>query len=108
MTARKGDKAREIEQLRQSLEEERTRVRTLSRELEATQETLNSLMGTDGLPQEDLKTVNSKVERRAIERALVEFKGNVTAVSRKLGVSRQSLYTKIRTYGIGLERNRKG
>lgn len=108
MTARKGDQTQEIKRLQQSLEKERARVRVLSRELEASQKTLNALMGTDGLPQGDLKTVNSTVERRAIERALMEFKGNVTAVSRKLGVSRQSVYTKIRNYGIGLERKRKG
>ena len=40
------------------------------------------------------------IERQAIAAALVRFDGNVSRVSAALGVSRPTLYRKIRKYGL--------
>ena len=39
-------------------------------------------------------------EREAIQRAMVQFDGNMTQVASALGISRQTLYSKIKRYGI--------
>lgn len=98
--------SQEIEHLRQRLEKEKARVHALSQELDAARTTLNALLGRDGGSQCDLKRINSTIERQSIEAALMAFKGNVTAAARKLGMSRQSLYTKMRAHGIELTSKR--
>lgn len=103
MIARKHE---EVEQLQHRLKAEQAKVRALSRELETTRRTLNAVLGRNDVSRYDLKRINSTVERQAIEAALAEFKGNVTASARRLGLSRQSLYTKMRTYGIELSSKR--
>jgi transcriptional regulator of acetoin/glycerol metabolism len=40
-------------------------------------------------------------ERQAVLRALEEAEGNRTRAARTLGISRQTLYTKMSKYGIG-------
>lgn len=106
MSKRPARKREEIEDLRNRLEAEKARVHALSQELAATQRMLNTLLGRDDLSQCDLRTVNSTLEKQAIETALLDLKGNITAAARKLGMSRQSLYTKIRTYDIELDSKR--
>jgi DNA-binding NtrC family response regulator len=44
------------------------------------------------------------VERQEIVRALDQERGRVVQAARRLGVPRSTLYVKIRTYGIDLER----
>jgi DNA-binding NtrC family response regulator len=39
-----------------------------------------------------------RIERKAIARALERFRGNRTAAARHLGLSRQSLHTKLKKY----------
>ena len=39
-------------------------------------------------------------EKDAIQRAMMEFEGNMTQVAQVLGISRQTLYSKIKRYGI--------
>lgn len=99
-------KNEEIQRLQRRLETEKAKVQALSQELDATHRMLNTLLGRNDLSQCDLRTVNSALERQAIEAALLDLKGNITAAARKLGMSRQSLYTKIRTYDIELDSKR--
>lgn len=40
------------------------------------------------------------MERERIERAIVEERGNMTRVAARLGISRQTLYNKIKRYGL--------
>ncbi len=49
-----------------------------------------------------IMTAGRKVEREAILKALEETSGNKTMTARILGISRSSLYNKIRRLGIGL------
>lgn len=102
-----GRKDKEIEQLRQSLEREKAAVRALSEELDAVRKALD-IPGSGSFSRYDLKKINSIVEKRAIEEALSECQGNVTASARKLGLSRQSLYTKMKLHGIQLDAKRGG
>jgi transcriptional regulator with PAS, ATPase and Fis domain len=48
----------------------------------------------------DLKAAISKAERRQIEKALLKSKGNRDLAARLLGVSRRTLYYKLRLYGM--------
>ena len=41
-----------------------------------------------------------ETEREAIKRALVQYDGNMTQVANALGISRQTLYSKLKRYGI--------
>jgi transcriptional regulator of acetoin/glycerol metabolism len=41
------------------------------------------------------------MERRACRDALEYFRGNVSRAARALGVSKTTLYTKMKKYGIG-------
>lgn len=106
MSKRLAGKPVEIEDPRRRLEAEKARVHALSRELAATRRMLNTLLGRDDPSQCDLRTVSSTLEKQAIETALLDLKGNITATARKLGMSRQSLYTKIRTCDVELDSKR--
>ncbi len=44
-----------------------------------------------------------ETERRAVVRALSDAGGNRSRAARELGISRQTLYTKMSKYGIGRE-----
>jgi two-component system response regulator AtoC len=48
----------------------------------------------------DLKGAVSKAERRQIDKALLKAKGNRDLAARLLGVSRRTLYYKLRVYGM--------
>ena len=50
--------------------------------------------------QMNLAEMLSDVERRTILRVLAEEGGNRTRAARRLGISRQTLITKIQAYGI--------
>lgn len=42
----------------------------------------------------------SEMERRLIEKTIRECDGNLSQVASRLGVSRQTLYNKIKKYGL--------
>ena len=48
---------------------------------------------------EPLKTLDD-MERQMIERAMTDCGGNMSAVAARLGISRQTLYNKIKRYGL--------
>jgi two-component system response regulator AtoC len=60
--------------------------------------------GVETAPREmsaiDLKGAVSKAEKRQIEKALLKGKGNRDLAARLLGVSRRTLYYKLRLYGM--------
>lgn len=95
----------EVEQLRLALQQEKAKTLELSEELQTTKEALGAALGNTQVMVEgdwpnEKKKINQLLEKQAIEAALEELKGNMTATAQKLGMSRQSLYTKIQTYGI--------
>ena len=50
-------------------------------------------------PSAELVTLEA-VERDTIERAMTECGGNMSAVAQRLGITRQTLYNKLKKYGI--------
>ncbi len=54
----------------------------------------------DGVKMEGLKTSIEEDERRAIEKAIEEAKGNITKASSSLGLKRTTLYYKMKKYGL--------
>ena len=53
-------------------------------------------------PDDSADSLSMKdVERRAVERALRESRGNRREASRTLGISERTLYRRIREYGLG-------
>jgi two-component system response regulator AtoC len=60
--------------------------------------------GVETVPREmsaiDLKGAVSKAEQRQIEKALLKAGGNRDLAARLLGVSRRTLYYKLRLYGM--------
>ena len=57
----------------------------------------------------DLKKVNTinEVEKDAIERAIMEFRGNLTEAAKALGIGRATLYRKVKQYNIDPSQARK-
>jgi two-component system response regulator AtoC len=56
--------------------------------------------GAQAVSAIDLKGAVSKAERRQIDKALLKAKGNRDLAARLLGVSRRTLYYKLRVYGM--------
>ena len=50
-------------------------------------------------PIEDVRTLD-EMERRLIEKTIRECDGNLSQVAFRLGISRQTLYNKIKRYGL--------
>lgn len=50
-------------------------------------------------PLEEVQTLD-EMERRLIEKTIRECDGNLSQVAAQLGISRQTLYNKIKRYGI--------
>ena len=50
-------------------------------------------------PLEEVQTLD-EMERRMIEKTIKECEGNLSVVAARLGISRQTLYNKIKRYGI--------
>lgn len=50
-------------------------------------------------PLEEVQTLD-EMERRMIERTIKECEGNLSVVAGRLGISRQTLYNKIKKYGL--------
>jgi sigma-54 dependent transcriptional regulator, acetoin dehydrogenase operon transcriptional activator AcoR len=48
---------------------------------------------------DDLTTL-ANIEKASIEKALIMFKGNISETSRNLGITRNTLYNKIKQYDI--------
>jgi two-component system NtrC family response regulator len=69
--------------------------------VDALPEWIRRAAGTE-LP--DLDEQIGEAEREALIRALVQAGGNRSAAARTLGISRQTLYTKMTKYGIGAAR----
>ncbi len=71
----------------------------------------NNVIDRDNLPSE-ISNINKKfpicsnsfriseMEKKLIEEALLQFKNNLTKVARELGISRKTLYRKIKHYSI--------
>lgn len=72
--------------------------------------TLHERIESDDLPsylkepperkEKDVSLVIKDVERELIKRALTEAKGNKTQAAKLLGISRRTLFYKIKEYGI--------
>ncbi len=58
-----------------------------------------SLRNADVKVNEDFQTI-TEMEKIMIEDAIDKYNGNMTQVSEKLGITRQTLYNKIKRYGI--------
>jgi len=56
--------------------------------------------GEGSIPDDEIMSLSS-IEKRAIERTLRHFDGNVTRAAKALGIGRNTLYDKMRKYGIG-------
>ena len=50
-------------------------------------------------PLEEVQTLD-EMESRMIEKTIKECEGNLSVVAARLGISRQTLYNKIKRYGI--------
>ena len=81
------------------------------RELQHTMENVVILAEKDSIRPEDINlsgpktleenTLNlEKVERSTIQKALTKYKGNYASIASELGISRTTLYHKIRKYGL--------
>ena len=53
----------------------------------------------DQKPLEEVQTLD-EMESRMIEKTIKECEGNLSVVAARLGISRQTLYNKIKRYGI--------
>ncbi len=58
-----------------------------------------SLRTTDGAAKNEFQTLED-MEKAMIEEALDKYNGNFTQVSDKLGITRQTLYNKVKRYGL--------
>ena len=56
----------------------------------------------------DLPLSLAAYERRALERALDETRGDATAAARRLGIGRSTLYRKLQKHGLGGRQARVG
>ena len=52
------------------------------------------------MPQEQEPKTLEDTEREAIKRAMDRYEGNMSQVASVLGISRQTLYSKLKRYGI--------
>lgn len=52
-----------------------------------------------GKPLEEVQTLD-EMESRMIEKTIRECEGNLSVVAARLGISRQTLYNKIKRYGL--------
>ena len=52
-----------------------------------------------GAPDNEMSTLE-QMERRMIRDAIAACNGNMTAVAQQLGITRQTLYNKIKRYGL--------
>ena len=50
-------------------------------------------------PLEEVQTLD-EMERRMIEKTIKDCEGNLSVVAARLGISRQTLYNKIKRYGL--------
>ncbi|MDE6503136.1 MAG: sigma-54-dependent Fis family transcriptional regulator, partial [Muribaculaceae bacterium] len=50
-------------------------------------------------PQPELSSL-AEMERERIEQAIIDERGNMSRVAARLGISRQTLYNKIKRYGL--------
>ena len=51
-------------------------------------------------PEEDLKSLVLKVERKVLEHLMTKYRGNKSRVAQILGMSRNTLKTKLKKYGV--------
>ena len=75
------------------------RVGTFSPDLRQDSDRLLSLPAGPGMLREELE----KVEKAAIETALREHRGEITATWQALGISRRALYERMKKYGLDKE-----
>jgi transcriptional regulator of acetoin/glycerol metabolism len=61
---------------------------------------LNAQTVTKAFRSVPLKTVLEEVERQAILAAITQNEGNLTAAAEQLGVSRQTLYNKMKRFNL--------
>jgi DNA-binding NtrC family response regulator len=66
------------------------------------------LPGSDESPEAHLPLSLDAYERRALERALDETRGDATAAARRLGIGRSTLYRKLQKHGLGARSSRVG
>ena len=55
---------------------------------------------TDLPPREGLAKIQADQEKKAVEKALTAYRGNVSQAAKSLGISRQLLHYKIKKYKI--------
>lgn len=66
------------------------------------------LQGSSARPDSGLPLSLDAYERRALERALDETRGDATAAARRLGIGRSTLYRKLQKHGLGARTSRVG
>ena len=81
------------------------------RELQHTMENMVIMSESDSISPEDVNLASpvqaedqglnlANVEKNTIRKALTKYKGNYSSIAAELGISRTTLYHKIRKYGL--------
>ena len=67
------------------------------------QELLGVMAGTSPVPSQGVRDVLGRAEREVIQRALTDASGNKSVACETLGISRRTLYRRMKKHGIPLK-----
>jgi len=103
----------ELMAVKKEFERQLTVNRELQEELEHKQDTIDALYGrhaaeysgADG--EVKLEEVTAGLEKKIISDTLARLQGNVSATAKSLGLTRQTLYAKMESYGVDSDRWRR-